>query len=71
MHVNAEEFRNEFEKYIELAQFEDILIVEQGKFVARVSGSVMEKRRMLDEITGSVAFDGDPEEIFKGRLDEL
>jgi len=71
MYVNATEFRNEFSRYLELAQSEDIIIVRHGEFVARVSGSGREKHRMLNEITGSVDFKGDTEDIFKRRLDEL
>ena len=71
MYVNATEFRSEFSKYLELAKSEDIIIVKHGEFVARVSGSGKEKRRILDEISGSVAFEGDREDIFRRRLDEL
>jgi len=71
MYVNATEFRNEFSRYLELAQSEDIIIVRHGEFVARVSGSGKEKRRMLNEISGSVEFEGDTEDVFKRRLDEL
>ena len=71
MYVNATDFRNEFSKYLELAKYEDIFIVRHGEFVARLSGSIKEKRRMLDEISGIVDFKGDPEEIFRQRLDEL
>ena len=45
--------------------------MDHGEFVARVSGAGKEKRRILDEISGSVAFDGDPEEIFAKRLDDM
>jgi len=71
MYINATEFRNDFSRYLELAQSEDIIIVKHGEFIARVSGSGREKRRILDEISGSVKFEGDTEDIFKKRLDEL
>ncbi|MCL1811649.1 MAG: type II toxin-antitoxin system Phd/YefM family antitoxin [Methanomassiliicoccaceae archaeon] len=70
MYINATEFRNEFSKYLELAQTEDIIIVRHGEFVARVSGSEREKHRMLREITGSVDFEGNVEDVFKRRMDE-
>jgi prevent-host-death family protein len=71
MYVNATEFRNDFSKYLELAQSEDIIIVKHGEFIARVSGSKTEKHRILQEISGSVDYDGDIEDIFKRRLKEI
>jgi len=71
MYVNATDFRNEFSKYLELAETNNIYIVRHGRVVARLSGSYEEKRKMLDSITGIVDYKGDPEEIFKMRLDEL
>jgi len=71
MYVNATDFRNEFSKYLELAQVQDIHIMRHGEFVATLSGSTKEKHRLLDKISGSVNYGGDREDIFRMRLDEL
>jgi prevent-host-death family protein len=71
MLVNATDFRNDFSKYLEIAQTVDIIIVRHGTYIARVSGTKAEKYKMLEKIVGSVKYEGDPEEIFRRRLDEL
>ncbi|MCL1979138.1 MAG: hypothetical protein FWG60_03155 [Methanomassiliicoccaceae archaeon] len=71
MYVNATDLRNEFSKYLELAQTQDIYVIRHGEFVAVLSGTAKEKRRLLEKISGSANYDGDREDIFRMRLDEL
>lgn len=71
MYVNATDFRNDFSNYIELAQTQDIFIIRHGVLIATVSGSENGKRKILEKIVGSVKYDGDREDIFRKRLDEL
>ncbi|MCL2148461.1 MAG: type II toxin-antitoxin system Phd/YefM family antitoxin [Methanomassiliicoccaceae archaeon] len=71
MYVNATDFRNEFSRYLELSKHEDIYILRHGELVATLSGSKRDKRRILEEITGAARYDGDREDVFRMRLDEL
>ncbi|MDR1405047.1 MAG: type II toxin-antitoxin system Phd/YefM family antitoxin [Candidatus Methanoplasma sp.] len=71
MFVTATEFKNNFGKYLELAKTDTIYITRHGRPEFRLSGSVEERKRVLDSIDGILKYDGDTEELLKERLNEI
>ena len=71
MYINATEFRSNVGKYLELMQKEDVYIMKHGKPIGVLSASETTKQRLIDSLTGSLKYDGNPEDLLEKRLDDL
>lgn len=69
--VNMTEFRNNLKKYSKLAQKTDIEVVNRNKVMFVVKSTRSSKKDALNGILGAAKFDGDYQDILKGRVKNL
>ncbi|MDR0522836.1 MAG: type II toxin-antitoxin system Phd/YefM family antitoxin [Candidatus Methanoplasma sp.] len=69
--MTSTDFKNNFGKYLDLSKQREVHITRHGKPEFRISGTVEERRRVIDSLDGIVKYDGDVDELLKKRLDDL
>jgi len=71
MYVTATEFRTNVGKYLELMQKEDIYIMKYGKPHGMLTASEEIKQKLIDSLSGSLEYDGNPEDLLEKRLEDI
>ncbi len=62
MIITDVEFKNNLNKYLELASLQDIIIIQNGKNIARVTAPKVNKLELLDKLVGIIPSDAMDEE---------
>ncbi len=57
MTITATELKLNLEKYLDMAQSEDIFITKNGKIIARLTSPVIDKLTILDHLAGILPHD--------------
>lgn len=70
MIITATEFKNNLSKYLEMTKKQDIYIIKNGKIIARITSSTVNKLAILDSLVGIISanFTMDKESIREERL---
>ena len=69
--VNITDFRRDLKKYAEMVKTEDIIVVNNGKQIMKITDPAKNKVLRMKCLRGIAKTDQDPEEIMKGKLQQL
>ena len=69
--VNITDFRKDLKKYAEMVKTEDIIVVSNGKQIMKITDPAKNKVLRIKRLRGIAKTDQDPEEIMKGKLQQL
>ena len=69
--VNITDFRRDLKKYAEMVKTEDIIVVSNGKQIMKITDPAKNKVLRMKRLRGIAKTDQDPEEIMKGKLQQL
>lgn len=71
MSVTAAELQLNLDKYLKIAETEDVYITENGKIIARITKPNTDKRSIVDSLIGIIPADITLEEARDERLSKI
>lgn len=71
MSVTAAELKMDLNKYLKIAQTEDVLITENGKVIAKLSNPNVDRRAIAESLFGIIPPDVTLEEAREERLSKI
>ena len=69
--VSISDFRRDLKKYAEMVKQEDIIVLNNGKPIMRISDPLKDKVREMKALRGIAKTNADPADILKEKLREL
>ena len=71
MNISIEEFRSGFDRYLDMAAYEDIYISENGRLLAKLSNPLADRVKTAESLIGLIPSDMDVEDIKNERTGKL
>jgi len=71
LQITATDFKANFGKYLSLVELEDIVIIKNGKSIAKLSGVKQDKVKEIESLFGIVPWNGMKTDIKKLKAERL
>ena len=71
MNISIEEFRSGFDRYLDMAAYEDIYIHESGRLLAKLSDPSGDRVKTAESLIGIIPSDMDIEDIKNERTGKI